>query len=110
MTQWFKRWFLDGWLTVGPQIGCPANQVRSFARCTLCGRVFPHWNASLTAKEAKARGFLGCQCGSMHLQPCLIPAWQSVWWFVIRGWLIRNVLFRRRLWDPRMPVLEKDLA
>jgi hypothetical protein len=105
-----KKWITDGWLTEGPQIGCPPNQLRTFAVCLTCKRVFPHWDASMTAAEAQARGFLGCRCGGMKMQPVIIPAWQSVWWFVIRGWLIRHVLLRKRLWDPRIVALERELT
>jgi hypothetical protein len=104
-----KKWITDGWLTHGPQIGCPANQVRSFACCVTCGRVFPHWWATMTAAEAKQRGYLGCRCGSVRLQPVYIATWKSVWWFCVRGWLIRKVMLRKRVWDPRLPILEKDM-
>ena len=110
MLTFLKRWVTDGWLTEGPQIGCPATQVRAFATCHTCGRVFPHWHATMTAKEAKARGFVGCACGSMKIQPGLIPAWQSAWWFIVRGWLIRKVLLRKRTWVPRLPILERELV
>ena len=105
-----KTWITDGWLTVGDQVACPPGQARMFTRCLQCGGVFPHWWASMTAAEVKKRGKIGCRCGGLRIQPCLIPAWQSFYWFVIRGWLIRKVLLRARMWDPRMVVLEKDLA
>lgn len=106
--RWIKKWVLDGWITRGPQVSCPPNQIRAFTTCIQCRRVFPHWWASMNAAEAKERGFLGCKCGGIRLQPQIIPAWQSVWWFVVRGWLIRKVIFRKRVWDPRMPVLIYD--
>ena len=105
-----KRWVTDGWLTQGPQIGCPPGQVRAFAICLVCQRVFPHWHASMTAAEAKARGFIGCKCGGMKIQPIRLPAWKSLYWFILRGWLIRKVLLKKERWDPRMPVLEHDRA
>ena len=107
---WFKKWVTDGWLTVGEQVGCEPGQARMFTRCIQCGRVFPHWWASMTVAEAKKRGRIGCSCGGLRIQPCLIPTWQSVYWFVVRGWLIRKVILRARLWDPRMVVMEKDPA
>lgn len=110
MIKFLKKWLTDGWLTTGPQIGCPTGQVRAFAICLACHKVFPHWIASMTGAEAKARGFIGCPCGGMKLQPIILPAWKSVWWFVIRGWLIRRVILRKQRWDPRMPVLEHDRA
>jgi hypothetical protein len=39
-----------------------------------------------------------------------IPSWQAAWWFFVRGWLVRKVILRARLWDPRMPVLFRDMA
>lgn len=107
---WAKKWITDGWLTVGEQIGVQPGQARMFTRCLQCGRVFPHWWASATAAEVKheRKGRIGCSCGGLRIQPCLIPAWQSIYWFIVRGWLIRKVLFRRRLWDPRMVVMESD--
>ena len=106
---WFKKWVLDGWITKGEQIACPKGEVRAFAHCHHCHKVYPHWFASMTAAEAKQRGYIGCgHCRSLRIQPVILPAWQSIWWFVIRGWLIRKVIFKRRLWDPRMPVLWKD--
>lgn len=110
LVRFVKKWITDGWLTTGPQIGCPAHQVRAFAICLVCQRVFPHWHASMTAAEAKARGFLGCKCGGMKIQPIRLPAWQSLYWFIVRGWLIRKVLLNKERWDPRMPVLEHDRA
>lgn len=105
-----KKWLLDGWITTGDQVACPPGLIKCFAVCYDCKRVFPHWNATMTAAEAKARGFLGCKCGGMRLHPFTLPAWKSVWWFVVRGWLVRGVIQRKRVWDPRMPILEKDLS
>lgn len=101
-----KKWLLDGWLTEGPQIAVDAGHVKMFARCHKCRRVWPHWWSNCTAEEFKAekRRRLGCPCGSLQLSPCILPAWQSVWWFVVRGWLIRKVVLHARMWDPRMPV------
>lgn len=110
MLAFLKKWVTDGWLTTGPQIGCPPHQVRAFAVCIMCHRVFPHWLACMTAEEARKRGYIGCTCRGMKIQPVILPAWQSVWWFVVRGWLIRRVLLRKARWDPRMPVLEYDRA
>ncbi len=106
----FKKWITDGWLTTGPQIGCPENQIRVFMRCVQCQRVFPHWWASMTAAEVKKRGKLGCRCGSLRVSPAIIPSWQSFYWYVIRGWFIRHVLFQERTWDPRMVAMERDLS
>lgn len=108
--KWIKKWFLDGWITEGKQIASPPGMIKYFATCTQCHRVFPHWNASMTVKEAKKRKYLGCKCGGMRIQPMIIPQWKSVWWFVVRGWLVRKVIFDCRLWDPRMPVLENDFS
>jgi hypothetical protein len=105
----FKTWVTDGWLTTGAQVACPPGQARMFTRCLQCGGVFPHWWASMTVEEIKQRGGkIGCRCGGIRIQPCLIPAWQSIYWFVVKGWLIRKVLLRARVWDPRMVVLERD--
>lgn len=106
---WIKKYITDGWLTEGPQIGAPANQGRAFARCEKCGGIFPNWLASMTAAEARKRGKVGCYCGGMRLSPARIPSWQSVWWFVFRGWLVRHVILRKRVWDPRITVLMHDL-
>ena len=105
---WWKKWVTDGWLTAGEQIAARPGQALMFARCISCGRVYPHWLASMTADEVKQRGRVGCLCGGLRIQPCLLPAWQSVWWFVVRGWLWRKVITRARLWDPRMVILERD--
>src|SRR5688572_18125666 len=107
---WFKKWVLDGWITEGPQVACPPDQVRAFARCLQCRRVFPHWWAYMKAEEAKKRGKIGCPCGGMKLQPCIIPAWQAVWWFVVRGVVVRKLVLRKSNWDPRIPVLFHDRA
>lgn len=108
---WFKKWFLDGWITDGPQIACPPGEVRAFAECYHCRHVYPHWYASMTAAEAKARGFIGCaHCRGLRIQPVMIEPWRAFYWFAIRGWLIRKVLLKARLWDPRMPVLWQDLT
>lgn len=106
---WFKKWVSDGLWTRGPQIGCPPNQVRVFIRCVKCQRVFPHWLASMKADEVKKRGRIGCDCGSMQVSPSIIPSWQAFYWFVVRGWLIRHVLLKKPIWDPRMVALEHDL-
>lgn len=105
---WVKTWITDGWLTSGEQVHCEPGQARMFTRCIACGRIFPHWWANMTAAEAKRRGKMGCACGSIRIQPVIIPAWKSVWWFVFRGWLWRKVITRQRVWDPRMVVLERD--
>lgn len=106
---WLKKYVTDGWLTEGHQISCPPNQGRAFARCEKCHGIFPHWWASMTAAESRQRGFLGCRCGGMKLSPARIPAWESIWWFCIRGWLVRHVILRKRLWDPRIVVMVNDI-
>jgi len=111
--QWFKKWFLDGWLTSGPQIDTPDHLVKAFARCNGCGHIWPHWRSNITGEELKSGKVrpLGCRhCGGTHLRPCIIPSWESLWWFLVRGKLIRKVLLRKRLWDPRIPVMLKDKA
>ena len=110
MYRWFKKWFLDGWLTTGHQVACSPGQIRAFTMCLTCNRVFPHWLASMTASEAKRRGKIGCACGGMKIQPVILPWYKSVWWFLVRGWLIRKLILRKRLWDPRLPVLHKEMV
>lgn len=80
----------------------------AFARCMGCGAVYPHWHASMSAAEVKKRGFVGCRCGNLKIQPSYLPAWRSFYWFVIRGWLIRKVVLRKSRWDPRLPVLFEE--
>lgn len=77
--------------------------------CDSCKRVVPHWDTSMTEKEAKARGFIGCKCGNIRMRPSIIPWYQSAWWMLVRGWLLRKHLLRKRLWDPRVPILFKEL-
>ena len=111
MYAWFKKWFLDGWLTEGPQFHTPPELHKSFARCHGCGAIWPHWWSNVTAEEFKTGKPrpIGCQkCGNSRLFPCLIPAWKSVWWFFVRGMLIRKVILKKRLWDPRIPVMQRD--
>lgn len=108
MYAWIKRWLLDGWVTQGPQVATLPGHVKCFTVCTQCRRVFPHWLASMKAAEAKKRGFLGCKCGGLRIQPQMLPTYQSIWWFVIRGWLIRKVLLKKDRWDPRMVILEHE--
>ena len=106
---WFKTFVSDGLWTSGPQIAMPKGvQAMMFARCIQCHAIFPHWLASMTAAEVKARGKIGCSCGGLRIQPCIIPSWQAFYWFAIRGWLIRKVILRARSWDPRMVVMESD--
>lgn len=104
----FLKFITDGWLTSGEQVACLPGQIKVFTRCIACGRVFPHWQANMTAAEARKRGRIGCACGGLRIQPVILPGWQSVWWFCIRGWLIRKVILRCRLWDPRMVVAESE--
>jgi len=106
---WFRRWFLDGWITTGPQLWTTPGETRVFTRCIGCGRIYPHWLASMKAEEVKRRGYIGCRCGGIRIQPVMIPGWQATWWMLVRGWFIRRLLFRERLWDPRMPLLYEDL-
>lgn len=106
---WFKRWFLDGWITTGPQIFCDPGETRVFTKCISCGRTFPHWLASMKAAEAKKRGYIGCKCGSLRIQPTILPSWLAFWWLFIRGLLIRRALMRSRLWDPRMPLMYGEM-
>jgi hypothetical protein len=108
--EWFKRIVLDGWLTEGPQIATPPGLVKTFARCHACKRVWPHWWSNITAEEFKSAKIrsLGCKCGSNKLAPSMLPAWQSVWWFVVRGWFWRKVVRKQRVWDPRMPIMDGD--
>lgn len=106
---WFKRWVLDGWITTGPQIFCDPGEVRVFTKCLGCNRIFPHWLASMKASETKKRGYIGCKCGGLRIQPIIIPSWQAFWWVFIRGWLIRRVCTRQRLWDPRMPLMTREM-
>lgn len=108
-TSWIKKYLTDGWLTNGHQVACLPNHVRAFALCEKCRSVFPLWLATMTAAEAKSRGFLGCKCGGMKLSPAIIPTWQSIWWFCIRGWLVRHVVLRKRIWDPRIVVMVEDI-
>lgn len=106
--RFLKKWVTDGWLTHGKPVATNPGQVKAFAVCVQCRRVYPHWLACMTGAEAKKRGYIGCQCGCVKIQPAIIPAWQSAWWFVVRGWLVRKVVRRAPRWDPRMPVLEQD--
>lgn len=106
--RFLKKWVTDGWLTHGKPIATEPGQVKAFAVCIQCRAVYPHWDACMTAGEAKKRGYIGCRCGCVKIQPARIPGWKAVWWFVVRGWFIRHVLWRRPRWDPRMPVLEND--
>lgn len=104
--RWFKRWFLDGWLTTGPQIGVTAHvNLLAFACCLMCHRVIPHWEFSMLAAEARKRGYIGCKCGCLRLAPTIIPSYKAMWFYWVRGVVIRKWLLRSRLWDPRMPVL-----
>lgn len=105
-----RKWITDGWLTQGEQIGCLPGQVRVFMRCVECQAVYPHWFATMTAAEVKRRGKLGCdRCGGLRLTPTRLSAWRSFYWFAIRGWLIRHVMLKRRIWDPRMVAMEREL-
>jgi|SRR6185436_7050272 len=109
MWAWFKRIFLDGVVTTGEQHGCRPGQIRAFIVCTVCGRVLPHWVLSMTAAEAKERGYLGCKCGNMRVQPRMISSFSAFWWYCVRGIVVRKWIFRKRLFDPRMPILEKEV-
>lgn len=62
----------------------------------------------MTRQEVKARGRIGCTCGGIRIQPTRLRIHKSVWWFFVRGWLIRKVLLRKHNWDPRVPVLIHD--
>jgi len=107
---WFGRIFLDGIFRNGPQWGCAPGETRAFACCILCNRLMPHWLLSMTVPEVKRRGYVGCKCGGIRIQPLLIPAWKAAWWVLVRGWFIRHLLLRKRLWDPRMPLMYKELT
>lgn len=106
---WIKTYLTDGWLTNGDQIACPKNLGKAFARCEKCKAIFPNWDACMTAAESRKRGFVGCRCGGMRLSPARIPAWESVWWFCVRGWAVRHLLMKKRVWDPRITVLVHDM-
>src|SRR5579864_3630606 len=81
---------------------------RQFALCHNCRRVFRHWWGNMTADELKARGFLGCPCGGVKLDIATIPGWKACL-LMVHSLLWRKWVCRRRLWDPRVPVRERDL-
>lgn len=110
VAKWVRKWILDGWLTTGPQIATPPGITKMFCRCHECRRVWPHWYSNMTREEfrTQSRTHLGCPCGSLKLAPCYLPAYLSVWWFVVRGYLVRKVLLKKRVWDPRIPVMFRD--
>lgn len=111
MYAWFKKWFLDGWLTEGPQLDATPDLPRYFCVCHSCGALWPHWWSNVTSDELKGekRRNLGCRkCGTFKMHPAIIPAWKSVWWFYFRGKLVRKVIQKKRLWDPRMPVRAEE--
>lgn len=109
-SSWFKKYITDGWITTGPQIATPSNLIRVFVCCNQCGRTLPGWVVMMSPAEVKARGFIGCKCGSMYLRPSRISAFKSFYWFAVRGWLIRKILLNRNNWDPRIVGMSKDLA
>ncbi len=111
MSEWLDYQLCRLLKVVGVQtpLLAPSHQKRFFALCTTCHRVFPLWRAMMTAAEAKRLGRFGCRCGGVRLQPAIIPGWQAAWWLLVRGWLIRHVLYRKTFWDPRMVVLTEDV-
>lgn len=66
-----------------------------------CGRVVPYWNLVIAKRERGQRA--GCKCGGGDVSPMHIPEWKAAWWVLVRGLLIRSLLFRKTNWDPRMP-------
>lgn len=101
-----RTWLvLSGRVTVGssPQVD------RVFVICGDCGRVVPAWRCVMAKVQPGDR--IGCGCGSGVVLPRVIPNWRAAWWVLVRGFLIRRVLGRRRKqedWDPRLPVRVTD--
>lgn len=80
-------------------IGTEENVGRLFMRCRDCQRVVPAWNLL----KVRPGGITGCPCGSQYVVPRTIPTWLAVWWYFVRGLLIRKWILRRDNYDPRVP-------
>jgi len=77
-----------------------------FCVCRMCRRVAPMWQY-LNLKKGDRRG---CLCGHGDFSPANLPQWKAMWWFIIRGWLIRGFIMGRRNWDPRMPEQQETVV
>jgi hypothetical protein len=81
-------------------IGATRTIGRVFIACEKCGRVVPHWRVIRLATE---RHRIGCRCGHLSCRYIRIPEWQAAWWVLVRGYLIRKFILRKRVFDPRIP-------
>ena len=74
---------------------------RVFMRCDRCRKVVPLWRMC-----GRLPMRVGCSCGCVKTWAANVPEWKAAYWLLVRGWLIRRVLLRREVWDPRMPLRE----
>lgn len=88
-----------GVLTGRHAIGASEDVGRVFFLCRDCRRVIPSWNLI----QARRSEPIGCRCGGSFFVPRNISEWHAAYWVVVRGFLWRRVVQRRRDWDPRVP-------
>lgn len=82
-------------------IGTRSNEVgRIFVRCKECRRVVPSWNLMRLKGDTDR---VGCKCGSLEVKPRNIGKPLGMWWYFVRGLLVRKLILRKGNYDPRIP-------
>lgn len=93
---------LKQWITPGYVFGTTPGVARVFMTCVRCRRVVPTWRLMASTRRPGYR--MGCFCGSGEVRPTRISEWVAAYWVLVRGVLIRRLVFRCPDWDPRIPM------